>query len=191
MRYALFISGLSLAACGGTLGTVAVGGQQCQGARPAPGSLNTGPLPAGCVKVGDDQLGTTGIPLLAGTATVTMTHWTQKDGEPGEYVGFAYDARGTVFVSVKAGAETFVAPGTGAWVNPNGTSGPEAKGISSVVFCGGNPPSSTPPPQTSPPAAPPPASTPAPTTPTCTPSTSGAGSGSGGTAPASPGTNGV
>lgn len=100
------------------------------------GEYNNGPLPSHCAKIEGSQIGKEGIVIDVDGTEVTITDWTSKDGEKGEFVGFEYSVDGeTIAVSVKAGNETFQEGETGSWQNEFGTSGPKAKGISNVVFC--------------------------------------------------------
>jgi|GEM_PF-5322018 len=75
--------------------------------------------------------------------SITIDNWVRKDDSGGEYVGFEIVeatvsgepvALDDIRYIVKAGGECY--RGSGAeWVNPNGTSGPEAKAISHITFC--------------------------------------------------------
>jgi hypothetical protein len=116
-----------------------------------------------CYKFENGDIGTVNVSATIGGLTVTIRQWKQKIGAPGEYVGFTYTVSGgdvdDVTVSVKSGTDVDEAVGDGSWVNPNGTSGPNAHGISNITFCE-NPGSEEPPP-------PPPPSDPAPTPGTC------------------------
>lgn len=100
---------------------------------------NTGALPAGCVKIDSDMIGAVPVSASVDGVTVTIIGWTEKDDEPGEYIGFDYIVDGGSFdtVSVKSGQDISEMAATGgSWVNPNGTSGSGAKAISNIVFCG-------------------------------------------------------
>lgn len=114
--------------------------EACQLVR-SQGTINTGPLPEGCIKIEDEDLGRTDRTLEVGSGTVRITGWRTKDGEDGEYIGFTYetDLAGG-FLSVKAGLESYREAYDGEWVHPNGTSGPTASAISNVVFCEGDEP---------------------------------------------------
>lgn len=99
-------------------------------------SVNTGPLPEGCVKFEDGAIGVEGLSVSFCGVTLTIDSWTTKDDEPHEYIGFEYTVMGgSVWVSVNAGNDIFQADGTGSWHNPNGTAGPEVSAISNIVFC--------------------------------------------------------
>lgn len=99
--------------------------------------VNTGELPENCVKIDSDEVGEVGIAVATGNTIVTVTSWTNKDGEEGEYVGFDYTVEGgDVCVAVKYGVSVSTADGTGSWLNPNVTSFGSVYGISNVVFCG-------------------------------------------------------
>jgi len=75
---------------------------------------------------------------------ITIGNWILKEGEEDEYVGFEIIAAAAtngipisiddIEYTVKAGNQCFVGSG-GYWINPNGTSGPQAKAISNIVFC--------------------------------------------------------
>jgi hypothetical protein len=101
---------------------------------------NTGPLPEGCIKIEDDDLGVTGDAHTVGDGTVVIDEWIAKDGEDGEYVGFRFTASGGVAFSVKAGLDSYPGVADGLWDHPNGTSGPNVRAISNIVFCPGEPP---------------------------------------------------
>lgn len=69
-----------------------------------------------------------------GSTTIRVAEWIEKEGSPGEYVGFTlWGYAGTTYV-VKAGTETFRITGE-SWSHPAGASGPSAHGISNVDFC--------------------------------------------------------
>ena len=105
------------------------GASNCEG-------VNTGPLPDDCAKIEDGQIGEDGIVIHLNDITITIIAWIEKDGEPDEYVGFEYEVvGGDVCVAVKSGGDISIEEGTGIWINPNGTFGPDAHGISNIVFC--------------------------------------------------------
>src|SRR6266545_4712117 len=81
-------------------------------------------------KIEDGAIGTD-VSLALGSKTVTFSDWVAKDGSPGEFVGFTITLEGADSISyrVKAGTEVFPSSDL-VWLSPNGTSGPEAKGIS-------------------------------------------------------------
>lgn len=83
-------------------------------------SINTGPLPEGCVKVEGSDLGVAPLDL----GFVQITAW--GTNSEGEYISVHWS--GDAEVSVKAGRDSFPAEGP-CFTTPNG------KGISNVVFC--------------------------------------------------------
>lgn len=95
--------------------------------------VNTGPLPAGCVKISGQHLGRAASHTFGG-AEITLDDWTEK--EPGQYIGFDYSLeRGDAYISVKSGRDVHAESGLdGSWRNPNGD-GRHAKAISNIVFC--------------------------------------------------------
>lgn len=95
---------------------------------------STGPVPPGCVKIEGGQIGQVPQTLTFSGITLTITGWTDKVGEAGEKVGFSFTSSGPVLYAVKASVRTFVSSGT-TWVHPDGTSGPDANGISNITFC--------------------------------------------------------
>jgi len=114
------------------------------GRHPHGDTVNTGPLPEGCVKLEGDEIGRTGASYTFGDDSVVIDAWTPKRDDGSDYVGFEYTLTSTpAFVSVKAGRDVFTdwatETATQSWSNPNGDSGPKAKGISNVVFCPKNP----------------------------------------------------
>ncbi len=100
--------------------------------------VNTGPLPADCVKFEDDEIGVEGITKTVDGVPITLYDWVAKDGEPGEFIGFSFTVEGAVFeFSVKCSLDIF--EGTeGTWIHPNGTAGPTVNAISNIVFCPGD-----------------------------------------------------
>jgi uncharacterized repeat protein (TIGR01451 family) len=97
------------------------------------------------VKIENGEIGTaTGI--VVGGAVVTITSWIPKEGEEDEWIGFEYEVTGSLdSMTIKAGTEVFTIddPGTsGTWIHPDGISGPDAKGISYVLFIEGEGPTS-------------------------------------------------
>ncbi len=96
---------------------------------------STGPVPDGCVRIEGGDIGEAGLVVSPGGQAVTFVGWTEKDGE-GEYVGFQLSSGGAVAYAVKSGGGTAYGTGT-SWVNPNGTSGPAASGISNITICPG------------------------------------------------------
>lgn len=99
---------------------------------------STGPVPDGCVRIEGADIGRAGLVVELLDRTVTFAGWTEKDGE-GEVVGFTITSSGPVAYAVKSGGETDY--GTSAtWVNPNGTRGPAAAGISNITLCPSAPP---------------------------------------------------
>ena len=99
------------------------------------GAVNTGKLPAQCVKIEGGQIGQQGIKVTVNGIEMTFSSWTPKNGEKREFVGFTYVSSDPVCVSIKAGTARFVAEEQGSWIHPAGTTGPKAKGISNVVIC--------------------------------------------------------
>lgn len=97
---------------------------------------STGPVPAGCVKIEGSQIGQAPQTLSFSGITLTITGWTDKDGQPGEQVGFTFTSSAPVLYAVKASTRTFADSAT-SWVHPEGTSGPAANGISNITFCPG------------------------------------------------------
>lgn len=89
-------------------------------------------------KIEDADIGVEDLVLTVGDIEVTFFDWIQKDGEPGEYVGFSVAISGADSLSyvVKAGGERFESDAD-SWLHPNGTGGPEASAISHVDFCDG------------------------------------------------------
>jgi hypothetical protein len=107
--------------------------------RPERGTINNGPLPEGCTKTEGDDLGRMQA-LTAGGSTIEFTGWISKnDSGEGEFVGFTYVAPAGTFISIKAGGESHIEDGDGAWTHPAGLSGPEASAISNIVVCEGEP----------------------------------------------------
>lgn len=90
----------------------------------------------GCVKIEGSEIGqqiTIEVPDgSGGTVSVTFVGWTQKDGEPNEFVGFTLDA--DAMFTVKAGQDIFAGSGF-SFMNPFGTGGRLVKGISFVEIC--------------------------------------------------------
>ncbi len=99
------------------------------------GAVNNGKLPEGCVKIEGENVRKDGVKVTVAGIDVTFTSWRFKDDGPGESVGFNYTSTEPVCISIKAGSGTFQTSAADTWVNPNGTSGPEASGISNVVIC--------------------------------------------------------
>lgn len=92
-----------------------------------------------CVKFEDAAIGAAGLSFDFGTVSVSIDGWLEKGDSPGEQIGFDWTVvGGDVEVTVKAGREsheaTFAA-GSGSWVHPAGTEGPEASAISNIVVC--------------------------------------------------------
>lgn len=111
---------------------------------PHRGTVNTGPLPAGCVKLEGRAIGSTGLEYAFGGNSVIIDGWTPKRDDPGDYIAFEYTLTSTpTFLSVKAGRDVFTDwatdTSTQSWSHPGGDSGPSAKGISNVVFCAEHP----------------------------------------------------
>jgi hypothetical protein len=79
-----------------------------------------------------------------GHTAIRFASWIEKEGSPGEYVGFTLwgDYAGATYV-VKAGTETFTVNGDGSWSHPAGAGGSTAHGISNVDFCPDDPPPPT------------------------------------------------
>ena len=99
-----------------------------------PGQIpSTGPVPAGCLRIEDEQIGRDVTAMFGGRA-VTFTAWTTKIGARHEYVGFTFVPTGAVAYAVKAGLETFYGTAS-TWVHPAGRSGSAAKGIGNITFC--------------------------------------------------------
>ena len=94
--------------------------------------------PAECVKLQAGALEAGALFVLNGVE-VTVLELVYKDGKSdGEIIGFLVSANGSgLSYLVKAGGEGYY--GTDAsWVNPNGTSGPDASAISHVTICIGD-----------------------------------------------------
>lgn len=94
--------------------------------------------PEGCVKLEEpkDIPGTTEVELSNGV--VVTFEWIEKDGEPGEWVGFSWEADGGVaFGEVKASTEVFTwGPGAeGTFTVPEDSEG-RIHAISFVIVCG-------------------------------------------------------
>lgn len=96
---------------------------------------STGQVPEGCVRIEGGQIGALPLTINIEGAVITITGWTDKDGEPDEKVGFTFTSSGgSVAYAVKAGGRTFAADSS-QWVHPAGTGGSEASGISNITFC--------------------------------------------------------
>lgn len=173
-KHTLYSSVLTLAvtACGGPGEDAAeLSVQQVQYASTqSHPDVNTGPLPEGCIKIEGGQIGIEGLELELEGQSITISDWIAKGGSPGEYVGFSYETELCGFVSIKSGRDIDAEDFDGSWVNPNGTSGRNAKGISNIVFCSEpceppppeeeEPPAEEPPEEEEPPAEEPPAEEP-------------------------------
>jgi cysteine-rich repeat protein len=87
-------------------------------------------------KIENEEIGVVGLSLDLGSKTVTFESWLEKEDSPGEFVGFTLSLAGgdTISYRVKSGGEVVAVEGL-SFVNPNGTSGPDASGISNVDFC--------------------------------------------------------
>lgn len=96
---------------------------------------STGPVPAGCQKIEGSEIGDAPQTITLSNGTViTITSWVQKGDSSGDYVGFTFTSTAPVAFAVKASTRTFVSNGN-SWVHPDGTSGPQANGISNITFC--------------------------------------------------------
>ena len=95
--------------------------------------------PISACKLEGAAIGVNGSTVVVNGVTITFSNWISKQGSPGEYIGFTIDKPGYIF-TVKAGNELLSGMGT-SWINPNGTSGSNAKAISNINFCmnDGNP----------------------------------------------------
>lgn len=134
-------AGLSVAACA-NLGDGALNRDDlglCTGGLLGQALNSTGKVPEGCTRIEGGDIGQAPQTLAFGAITLTITRWVDKDGEPGEKVGFSFSATGPVTYAVKAGKRTFASTST-SWTHPAGTSGSEASGISNVTFCPGDKP---------------------------------------------------
>lgn len=93
-----------------------------------------------CVKIEDESIGADETTVSVGVATLWIDSWVEKEDSPNEWIGFAWTlSDGPVSIRVKAGPEVFEAlleDESGVWIHPEGTSGPKAKAISNIVFCG-------------------------------------------------------
>jgi len=101
-------------------------------------TYNTGPLPEGCIKLEDGQIGEDGVSVSDGNLSITVDAWRLKEEEEQEFIGFDFSSNIAVWGSVKSGGDIDLFDGTeggGSWDNPRGTSGPEVSAISNVVFC--------------------------------------------------------
>lgn len=96
--------------------------------------VGQGDTPEDICKIEDEQIGQVGAILVYNGVVITFTEWIPKDGEPNEYVGFTFEATGPVEYKVKAGQDVFI-DNTTTWINPNGTGGPQVKGISHIDVC--------------------------------------------------------
>jgi hypothetical protein len=92
---------------------------------------------AECLKVESGEM-KVGLTLTLKQTKVKLTSLVQKSDSPGEIVGFTAvaSAKGLSYL-IKAGNEVFCG-GSSNWQNPNGTSGPDANGVSHVDFCVGD-----------------------------------------------------
>ena len=103
-----------------------------------PGQIpSTGPVPEGCVRTEGEQIGQN-VTLRFSGLSLAFTGWTNKTGQSGKFVGFAFAASGSVAYAVKAGLETFYGTAS-SWTHPAGLSGSQAKAISNITFCRGAP----------------------------------------------------
>jgi hypothetical protein len=91
-------------------------------------------------KVENDDIGVIGLSLDIGNTRVSFAEWIEKDGEPGEYVGFRLELAGAERLPyiVKAAGERYHSDSL-TWDHPNGSGGSEASGISHVDFCENDP----------------------------------------------------
>jgi hypothetical protein len=99
---------------------------------------STGPVPPGCVRIEGGQIGQAGLVVDVNGTSVTVTGWTNKEGEA-EEIGFAIATSNGVAYAVKAGGETHYGNAS-SWSHPGGNAGPEAPGISNITFCPDTPP---------------------------------------------------
>jgi len=86
-----------------------------------------------CLKFEGGAIGQEELSGGEGEHQVEFSGWTQKEDSPGDYVGFTLTSSIDEFF-VKAGGEIHTGSGD-SWTHPNGTTGPEAPGISFVAFC--------------------------------------------------------
>jgi len=87
-------------------------------------------------KIEGSLIGREGAVLEHGKRIVTFHNWVDKADSPGEYVGFALTVEGSSSVSyiVKTGTKVFSSTAK-TWLDPAGTSGSSASGISHITFC--------------------------------------------------------
>jgi hypothetical protein len=95
---------------------------------------STGPVPEGCVRIEDDEIGAANLVISVGGVDIEIAAWTPKEGEDGEYVGFELAADANLAFAVKTGDETHHGAGS-SFTHPAGTSGSDAPAISNVTFC--------------------------------------------------------
>lgn len=109
-------------------------GQEKDRSRPEGGGIGDS-----CIKFEDEEIGASGLSYDFGTVQVSIDGWTEKGDSPGEQIGFSWTVvGGDVDVRVKTGGETYentLSVGSGTWIHPEGTEGPEAPAISHIVFC--------------------------------------------------------
>ena len=99
----------------------------------------------GCVKIEGADIGVNGITVTLGGSSVAFTSWITKDGEAGEFVGFTLSGSAVFFIKAGNNADDLFEGSGTSWVNPNGTSGSAAKGISNIQICEITPPPPPPP----------------------------------------------
>ncbi len=99
----------------------------------------------GCVKIEGADIGVNGITVTLGGNSVEFTSWITKDGEAGEFVGFTLSGSAVFFIKAGNNADSLFEGSGTSWVNPNGTSGSAAKGISNIQICEITPPPPPPP----------------------------------------------
>jgi len=99
----------------------------------------------GCVKIEGADIGVNGITVTLGGVSVEFTSWLTKDGEDGEFVGFTLSGSAVFFIKAGNNADDLFEGSGTSWVNPNGTSGSAAKGISNIQICEITPPPPPPP----------------------------------------------
>ena len=87
-----------------------------------------------CAKIEGADIGVEGLVLVVGTKTIRFHDWSAKNGEPNEFIAFAYDESAPLLVFVKAGGETYDAA-NGSWVHPSAATDASASAVSNVEVC--------------------------------------------------------
>lgn len=99
---------------------------------PAPVAEAAATPPPACVKV--QAIGALPLTVEVADVKVTFTEWMAKDADAQELIGFRATATGSVSFVVRAGGETFDAPGL-QWSNPHGVVGRHVHGIDALEVC--------------------------------------------------------